>query len=497
MSIGITASGNLDNKKSWGGVKKHMEHDSNLTHKNTFLNSAESQKMRQYNKHEIFIDIDEFCEKSFTPYIKEHDKLDRHKENKIKTVEKLFEKRITPKKGKGAQPVQLYVEKLGDKDTYEKFIAGLTQTISIKTGLDEEKSREQAYKTISAGFIVYAEGFNKRNSNLKMFEYYLHMDEAGSPHIHAPVMPFTAMGKTKSGHLKAPSTSLNRALKEQLGTSTYKTNAERLAGFRKQEDTALIDSMNKAVDLIINKNLKTDIRFNLIRKTDSKQVKTGLDHDEYIAKKQAEKSLDEAIKAKKQQNITLDKEIAQKKELVAKNEKNLSLQSAKYTATAEKTVKNQEKIESQEEKIKDNRKKIEFQESTFSDYQKRLQEIRGIYRKEKEKVEQLRQKARKMKNSILENVNHFYSLYGGFYAKYTGMKFDGSNLDKKQDFYEKTKDTNLGKTLSQTALSTVLKGFEKTAKFAKDISEIDLNDEQETKQKQEIKQKSKDDELEL
>ncbi len=40
-----TASGNFDNKKSWNGIKKHLEHDPNITHKNKFLNTDESKQL--------------------------------------------------------------------------------------------------------------------------------------------------------------------------------------------------------------------------------------------------------------------------------------------------------------------------------------------------------------------------------------------------------------------------------------------------------------------
>lgn len=288
MKINVTASGNFDNKKTWSGVKKHMEHDPNLNHKNKYLNTDESKRLRKFNRHETLIDFDDFSKENFQPYISEHDEHEKHKNKKYNSVDKFLEQKSRTSKNGKTYPVQLFVEKFSDMETFSDVYKQTNSRLKNATingrPLTDDEREFYANKVFADGLTEYARGFNKRNPNLKMFEYYVHMDEKGAPHLHAPVMPFTDMGKTNKGLIKQPSTSLNRALREQYKTnSKLKTNQQRLSEFRKQEDSTLVSCVNDKYESIFHER-----PFELVRKTNVKQVETGINHDEYIARQQAE-----------------------------------------------------------------------------------------------------------------------------------------------------------------------------------------------------------------
>lgn len=317
MAIKVTASGNFENKKSWSGMKKHMEHDEKINHSNEFLNTEESKKLKQYNQHKILINYEEFVNSAFGSYVKEHDKNLKDKKRAYKSVDRFLKVDSTGKE-RELQPVQAYMEKFTDKETYEGILSVLEERLrhchyrGHKELLTPAQAHDEALKAIATGLSNYADGFNERNPNLKMFEYHSHLDEEGAPHIHARVMPFSGLNKkTKTGKPKKPSWSLNAALRAQYGGASNK-NPDRLAKFREQEDKALIESMNKSFEFLLGKDA-----LELYRKTKVEHVTTGLSHEEYTAKKKNE--LRQEIDAKKAK-------IEEQNNKIAKNNVTLSNQ---------------------------------------------------------------------------------------------------------------------------------------------------------------------------
>lgn len=305
-TFNVTASGNFDNKKAWSGLKKHLEHDPKLKHKNEYLNTTESQELRKYNIHKKLIDYDAFCEDTFGSYVKEHDENMQDKNRKFGSV-KRFLKVDAQGKRRALQPAQAYVEKLSDKEHYNTYLKTVTKFLMTKGyAKSKEQAKDIALRVTAKGLARYADGFNKRNTNLKMFEYYVHMDEKGSAHLHAQVMPVAIpQGKTKSGKTKKPSWSLNRALTAQFGNKGK--NRQNLKTFRKQEDTALINAMNDE----LTDELHVKPVFALVRKTDKdKTLKTGISHDVYVAKQQALEDIDKQIKTKQKTLTSQNAQIA-------------------------------------------------------------------------------------------------------------------------------------------------------------------------------------------
>lgn len=323
-TFNVTASGNFDNKKSWSGLKKHLEHDPKLKHKNEYLNTTESQELRKYNSHEVLIDYDKFCEDNFTPYVKDHDAHMKDKRRKFGSV-KRFLKVDAQGKRRELQPAQAYVEKLSDEEHYNTYLKTVTKFLMTKGYAKSiEQAKDIALKVTAKGLARYADGFNKRNTNLKMFEYYVHMDEKGSAHLHSQVMPIVIpQGKTKSGHIKKPSWSLNRALTAQYGNAGM--NKQNLKTFRKQEDTALINAMNDE----LTEELHVTPVFALVRKTDKDKIlETGVSHDVYVAKQQALEDIDKQIKTRQKTLKTFDKDVKAQEQTKADNEKTIDAQNA-------------------------------------------------------------------------------------------------------------------------------------------------------------------------
>lgn len=314
-----TASGNFNNKKSWTGIKKHLEHDPSVKHKNEFLNTDESKQLRKYNSHVVLIDYDEFCEANFGAYVKDHDAHMKDRSRKFGSVKRFLEVDNNGKARK-LQPAQLYTEKLSNEEDYKRFLKLLFNTVKKQNpNCSDAQAKDMAYRIVNAGLMLYAKGFNERNPNLKMFEYYTHLDEEGAPHLHSRVMPFVKPnGTTKKGRLKKPSWSLNKALGTQY--NNLGKNKENLRKFRKQEDQAMIDSMNYALERTCH--LKPI--FKLIRKTDKDQsLATGLAHEVYKAKQHKLDELNTKISAKQNDLLTITDAVNEQNEKLVNTTKKL------------------------------------------------------------------------------------------------------------------------------------------------------------------------------
>lgn len=427
MKINVTASGNLDNKKTWSGVKKHMEHDSNLNHKNKYLNTEESKRLRQFNRHEILINFNDFTKEKFQPYISEHDEHEKHKNKKYNSVDEFLKQKSRIGKSGKTYPVQLFVEKFSDMETFSNVYKQTNDNLKNATingrPLTDNERDFYANKIFADGITEYAQGFNRRNPNLKMFEYYIHMDEKGAPHLHAPVMPYTGMGRTNKGLLKQPSTSLNRALSEQYRTnSKLKTNKQRLSEFRRQEDSTLVSCVNDTYEKIFHER-----PFELVRKTDEKQVETGINHDEYIAKQKA-KEHDKQLKLS-----------------ISNNEKVLNNQKSSITENQELLLKQQKTLKEQEKAKTFNQLKIDEQEKTKKSNQVKLNEQEKEISTNQTRLEILHTNEQKLINSFHENSKkikkYFSKITVAIVKRIKAMGYaEFDNLQENQEMVNNVKD---------------------------------------------------------
>lgn len=322
-TIKTTASGNLDNKHSWSGLHKHMEHDPNLNHSNEYLNTEESQAKSKYNYHEILVDYDAWTERNFSAFVKRHDKKMLDKNRKFGSV-KRFLKVNDYGKIRERHPDQEFLEKLSNKEDYKQFEDSFIEKIRTykwKKGpnkgknVTKKEAKDLAMRAMCKGFKKYARGFNQRNSHLTMFEYYIHLDEEGAPHLHSRIMPLYVDCPTdkdtekqrKKKKNKKPSWSLNTALSAQYHNLDKRgkaySNQANLRRFREQEDNALIDCMNEELE----HDFGIKNAFKLIRKTaEDETLQTGESHDVYKAKHKALDKLNAEIASKQAESKKLD-----------------------------------------------------------------------------------------------------------------------------------------------------------------------------------------------
>lgn len=316
MSIRTSASGNLNNKKSWARLQKHFEHDVKIRHKNEYLNTPESQKLRVFNQHKIFMNYKGLIHNVFDEYIKKHD-YGISKKRKFNSVESLFAKKST-------NPDLCYSAKLGDEDSWHEFLTKSTSFFK-KQGLNPEQEKAKLYRTISNAFVDYGSAFSKSNTirgfhyslngmdvyPLNLTEEYVHMDEVGAPHMHAHVLPVALNlndEHTSYSLSKRPTVSLNKVLQALYGSRDSRAN---LREFRKREDTRLVDTVNKELKKDFPKLYEAGINFEFIRKKELKPgIVTGISHEEY---KHNQKVMDKQKEQIKLQQKQIDE---QKEDLV-------------------------------------------------------------------------------------------------------------------------------------------------------------------------------------
>lgn len=352
-----------------------MEHDPEINHSNSYLDSTESKNLRKYNRHQVLVNYSRWTEQKFGSFVKEHDQKMKDQKRKFGSVARFLKVDGSGKK-RTLQPALTYVEKLSNEEDWTVFKTALEKKLQSykwnsgpKKGqyLTPSEAQEMALKTISKGFETYANGFNERNPSLTMFEYYTHMDEEGAPHLHAQVMPFTEMGKTKKGNLKKPSWSLNTALAKQYNSP--RKNRENLSKFRQQEDQALIDSMN----MTLEKTLGIKQAFQLVRKTDSdKTLQTGVDHTVYKARAKA-------IEQQEKQKQANSKEIAKQTEKLKTlkfNQKGIEAKQAKITnnlqLAARQLTSKQKKLTVRETNLNSKETKLNARETALNARERNL-----------------------------------------------------------------------------------------------------------------------------
>lgn len=409
-----------------------MEHDPKLKHSNSYLNGAESRSLRKYNQHHILINYDTWTEKKFGSFVKEHDTRMKDKKRQFGSVDRFLKVDGSGKK-RTLQPALTYIEKLSNEEDWRHFKSTLEKKLQSyrwnsgpKKGqhLTSSEAQEMALTTISKGFEAYANGFNKRNPNLHMFEYYIHMDEEGSPHLHSQVMPYTDMGKTKKGNLKKPSWSLNTALGQQYGTP--RKNRENLSKFRQQEDQALIDSMNQTLE----KTLGIKQAFQLVRKTDSdKTLQTGVDHEVYKARA---KAIEQQEKQKQANNKKL---ISQTKTLkkLRSEQKGIETKQAKITnnlqLVAHQLTSKQKNLTVRETNLNSKETKLNARETALK---KREETQRKKEEEQKKKEQALAKREAKLKEQVQQA--YVYQETGKKYYKKASKLVMGLNAGLKAGF---------------------------------------------------------------
>lgn len=379
MAYNVTATGNFTNTVSWSGIQRHNGR-TNDEYDNDYLNTLASQKMRKYNYHEVLIDYKKFTEDNYGDYVKQRDSKLKDKSYAYGSVKRFLKVDAKGRK-RSVKPYQLYTEKLSSEEEYHKIVKGLIKADMAINKDDKKTATDKAYKSIAGALKKYAETFNDRNTHVKMFEFYIHLDEEGAPHLHSRVVPYIKMSKTAKGNIKKPSWNLNRALGEQFGS--FGKNKSNMKKFREQEDKALIKCMNEQFhkDLGLNGNSLA-----LYRKTDKdKTLKVGVNHDVYKAKMKAIDDLDLQINNRKEKAKKLDNSIKTQqnklKDLQAKqkeiDERQKAL-NARVSEIIEREKKQREKQDELDAQEKEQAKIAEKQAKQAQELTKREKAVKKI-----------------------------------------------------------------------------------------------------------------------
>lgn len=368
----ITASENFENKRSWTGIEKHLEHDPTLNHSNNFLNTNESKLLRTLNRDVKLFDINKVVDDKFGDYINAQNQknLDHYRYERLWNSASDFLKYDSSGKERSKSIDKLLMIKFSNEKDFQD--SDLKQNSSEKSildnmfadyakkhpNLDKETCKLNVRACISNGLVRYIKGFNKRNPNLIMLEGVAHMDEQGAPHVHARVLPYVP-SKVSTGK---PKWSLNSALRAEFGKKDSRAN---LKAYRDKEDQELIKAVNEQIKIDLPE-LSNKYQFNLTRTNPS--VK-GLSHDEYKARKLKEdiKSQQDTLNALKQQikdntavlkdqqdkiNEVQQKQAEQAKKL-DKRENKLNDRELELDARTNKINKREKNVAQQEQQVND------------------------------------------------------------------------------------------------------------------------------------------------
>ena len=421
----VTANGNFEKSKSWNGIKKHLEHDPNIVHSNKYLNTEESKKLRKYNEKIDLIDYDDWTEKHFKDYVRNHDLKNVKKSRFVWGSVANFLKTDAQGNKRKKTFDKLYVEKFSNEETYKKLLELLQEDFQSEKDMTVEQANDASYKLIRDSIRTYVKGFNERNKHLYLFASYTHLDELGAPHMHGRVMPFVPADSRG----KKPSWSLNKALRLQFGDKNGKNN---LKAFRKQEDQAMIDAVNEQIKEKLPE-LAQSFHLDLTRKHDSQ----GLTHDEYVAKTQLEDS---------------QKQVDERQKQLDKREKSLD----NYQKFQEKTQIDlsefQSSLDKRENELNQRENDLNRRETTFNktmtkavekfnktvdESNKKFHEKNDILNKKNDELNRQILTVKKLKDDLTNRINRFESKIKKFFKNYKHIMF---NVKKN---FEKTDDNKI------------------------------------------------------
>lgn len=392
----VTATGNFETKKSWSRTKKHMEHADDIEHSNKFLNTEESKKLRKFNQHVELVDFDKWTNEKFGNYVISHDQSAlKHGRSIFGSVENFLKIDSSGKTRTKSLDI-LYYQGFANSEDYQKILNEASKTIG----------KDKAYEIISNALVSHAKGFNKRNKNLVMFEAYTHLDEKGVAHYHGRIMPYSESEKTKK-----PSWSLGTALKREFDSKDKRAS---FRAFRKQEDQALIDAINKQFELEAP-NFAKSHHFELYRKTDEiENLMTGREHETYKkvqetidkAKKQAKHAQETTQRLKEQENdaFKLVKTVKQQKKELDEREVKLDNREKELDDRENYLNRRDEDLDTKSINIRKRSEKLSEDENRLKERENNLKLQEQEVQQQKNELQQLKAKLLNLYNSIATSI---------------------------------------------------------------------------------------------
>lgn len=403
--IKVTASGDFNAKSSWNGIQKHLEHDPNLQHENDHLNTEESKRLRKFNRVVDVVDYDKWTQKHFEKYVLEHDRKNLDKGRFCFGSVKNFLRVDAHGKARTRTLDKLYMMKFSDEKTYHKIVDRITNSL-IEKGTDKDEANYQALNMFADSFADYLHGFNQRNKYLVVFEGAIHLDEEGSSHVHGRVMPFVP-AKNKQGQIDEtlkPYWSLNKALREQYGHSDTRDN---LKDYRKQEDQAMIDSVNKTLEKEMPEVAK-EIHFELTRLNPDV---TGLKHEVYRERAHLKDLQEQAKEIKKARSWKLDKreeKLDKREQLLQKQQEKIEQRNKELDEKTNKLVDYESSLNVRSQNLDSREKKLDHKSDDLNDYEQKLTEYKDQIKEKAQRYNGIVATSRKQfaeKNKEIEKKN--------------------------------------------------------------------------------------------
>lgn len=438
VEFGTTSNGSFETSKKWSGIRKHLEHDANVKHKNKYLETAESKRLRKYNKTINLVDFDKWTEKHFKDYVFEHDKKNLEKSRFVFGSVKNFLKVDTSGKTRKKSLDKLYLMKFSNEDDYQKLFKKVKQSFKDEQKLDDEKSEEKAILLFRTSLENYTKGFNKRNTNIIAFCGTIHMDEEGAPHVHLRTMPFVPPKKPT----EKPKWAINQALRQQYGHKDTRTN---LKDFRKQEDTSMIDSVNEEIEKQLPE-LSKNLHLKLIRKESTESVS----HEIYLERehlKDVQKQVEieqKKLEETKKKNEELDKReksLDERENSLNQRENDLTVNEEKFTrknnSLQEHIQRYNSIVATSKQQFKDKNEEINKKNETvnnkISELNQQINEVKALKQRLQERFDKFEKKTKKVVSNwrkfTIDLSSHIYNKTLKYFSFTDDMKHNDARTE--------------------------------------------------------------------
>ena len=438
VDFGTTSNGSFETNKKWSGIQKHLEHDENVKHKNKYLETEESKRLRKYNKTVKLVDFDDWTEKHFKDYVFEHDKKNLDKSRFVFGSVKNFLRVDTSGKTRKKSLDKLYLMKFSNEEDYQKLFKKVKQSFKDEKHLDDEKSEEKAILLFRTSLENYARGFNKRNSNIVAFQGTIHMDEEGAPHIHLRTMPYVPPKKPT----EKPKWSINQSLRVQFKQTDTRKNMKK---FREQEDTSMIDCVNEEIEKQLPE-LSKNLHLKLIRKESTESVS----HEIYLEREhlkdvqrqvEIEQKKLEETKKKNEELDKREKSLDERENSLNQRENDLTVNEERFTrknnSLQEHIQRYNSIVATSKQQFKDKNeeinKKNETVDNKINELNQQINEVKSLKQRLQERFDKFEKKTKKVVSNwrkfAIDLSSHVYNKTLKYFSFTDDMKHNDARTE--------------------------------------------------------------------
>lgn len=314
---------------------------------------------------------------------------------------------------------------------------------------------------------AYMDGFQKRNPNLFLVGYSIHMDES-SPHVQFDVVPVAEQSKTQSRGKKKIGLSQKVSFNGALESQGFKGNPKKyFTDWQHQEADVLAALMEKE----LGEKRKSGKTNNIENIHEYKKLKV-------LESEKLEKleKLNEQQKNKENVITSLESQLQDLNKQLSKGTEKLQ-EVLDWSSSKTQELNDREKeISSRELKIADREKKLTAKENTLSQSQDVLERQKRVFNEKVKKNGDLdNQIAKKQKK--LDKMDEFLSTYSSNFDKKKKQI-----LDKKQKELDKEKTEQLAEFKRKVDQDKLAYLDDVTRQYRKTLKQREYDDEQREKQ---------------